>query len=175
MDRVDIELLAYIPSYGDLEPKGANLRLANGREAYLDFNAGTVTTEYNELYGTGRTEVRGAAVLDKENGEEIKDITMEALQDAEVTAVHVRCETEEGLYYEPIAAGVSHVLSDGRDVNAGLLLSDKLKVSAADRGGNDWSVAPRKPELDAIIADAQARSMASHDKGKSRENDKERG
>lgn len=169
----DLELSAYTPGEGAVEPEGVTLRLSDGREVYADFNPGYVEGEHDDLYGICKTNAYGAHMLDKMYGDPVKGLTMEDFHGAEVTGIHVRCGREQDLYYEPISASVGVLMNDHRSVTTRLYLSDEVEVHAADYGGNGWSVAGKKPGLDQIIADAQARSAASQGKGK--EHEAERG
>lgn len=167
-EQVDIKLTAYTNPAADIRPEGATLELADGREVYADFLGCDM-----EALDTGRMDgpteylLEDVTFRDEKGGEEIL-LSAEELRDAELKAVHVRCDREEGLYFEAESVDITAWDADNRRVQ---LMHDNsnstlghVDVHAADHWGNGWHVADhkveRKPSLDDLIRGAQDRAAA---------------
>lgn len=164
--EVNVKLDAYTRPGSDIRPEGLTME-RDGKSFYLDFNScGDARPEQDYAHGSTGYTFEGATVRDKMYGSEIS-ITEEALREAQLKAVHVRCGNEQGLYFEPteIRTGVDDHYQRGE-------IAETLEVHGADHGGNDWDVSGHKPRLDEIIADAQQRSAAQATPGKSKEKGK---
>lgn len=167
-EQVDIKLTAYTNPAADIRPEGATLELADGREVYADFlGCDTERSSIDWEYGTAEYLLEDVTFRDEKGGEEIL-LSAEELRDAELKAVDVRCDREEGLYFEAESVDITAWDADNRKVqlmynNSNSTLG-RVDVHAADHGGNDWHVADhkveRKPGLDDLIKGAQDRAAA---------------
>lgn len=167
-EQVDIKLTAYTNPAADIRPEGATLELADGREVYADFlGCDTERSSIDWEYGTAEYLLEDVTFRDEKGGEEIL-LSAEELRDAELKAVHVRCDREEGLYFEAESVDITAWDADNRRVQ---LMHDNsnstlghVDVHAADHWGNGWHVADhkveRKPSLDDLIRGAQDRAAA---------------
>lgn len=167
-EQVDIKLTAYTNPAADIRPEGATLELADGREVYADFlGCDTERSSIDWEYGTAEYLLEDVTFRDEKGGEEIL-LEADELRDAELKAVDVRCDREEGLYFEAESVEITAWDADNRRVQ---LMHDNsnstlghVDVHAADHWGNGWHVADhkveRKPGLDDLIRGAEDRAAA---------------
>lgn len=181
-EQVDIKLTAHTNPAVDIRLEGATLELADGREVYADFvRCDTERSSIDWELCNAEYLLEDVTFRDEKGGEEIL-LEADELRYAELKAVHVRCDREEGLYFEAESVDITAWDADSRKVQ---LMHDNsnstlghVDVHAADHWGNDWHVADHKPDrrpgLDNLIQDAQERAAAEGKDGKSKDRGKDR-
>lgn len=170
-EQVNIELDALTTPGADIRPEGMVLEV-DDREVYADFlGCDMEALDTGRMDGPAEYLLEDVTFRDKKGGEEIL-LEEDELRYAALKAVHVRCDREEGLYFQPDSITITaqgpdsrlhQVMHDNSDRSLG-----HVGVHAADHGGNDWTVSDHKPDrrpgLDDLIKGAEGRAAAQDGK-----------
>lgn len=170
-EQVNIELDALTTPGADIRPEGMVLEV-DDREVYADFlGCDMEALDTDRMDGPTEYLLEDVTFRDKKGGEEIL-LGEDELRYAALKAVRVRCDREEGLYFQPDSITITaqgpdsrlhQVMHDNSDRSPG-----HVDVHAADHGGNDWPVSDHKPDhkpgLDDLIKGAEGRAAAQDGK-----------